>query len=87
MIYTSSTRAFVLGQVVGYSQRGDAHRRTTHKHGGKPVVHDCASIHCLSLPHVWSPLRPAHSQASSLARVEQLAAIRNGLSRARFMPF
>ena len=44
----------------------------TYDRGGKPVLHDCAFVHGLSLPHVYSPMPPAHSEASSS---EQWAAI------------
>ena len=38
---TSSTGAAALAQAVGHSERGDAYRRITDEHDGKPVVHDC----------------------------------------------
>ena len=43
--------------------------------GGKPVVHDFASVQRLSLPRVRSPPRLAHSEASSSTRAVQRAAV------------
>ena len=45
----------VYAQVVGHSEQGDAYRRITYDRDGKTVLHDCASVRRLSLPHSPPP--------------------------------
>ena len=49
VIHTHSTGAAALGQVIGWSECGDTYHHITCECDGKAVVHDCASVHRLSL--------------------------------------
>ena len=43
----------------------------------KTVLHNCATVDCLWLPCVMSPLRHTTANASSSSSAEQLAAVRH----------
>ena len=62
-----STGAPALVQAVGYSEHGDACAASLLRVKAT-LLHDCASVHCLSLPRVCSPPHPAHAEASSSTR-------------------
>ena len=73
VMFIRSTGEPVLAQVVGPSEHGGAYCHITYECVGKTVLHDRASVRCLSLPHARSPHRPAQSEASSSTRAEQRA--------------
>ena len=57
VMFIRSTGEPVLAQVVGHSEHGDAYRRITYDRDGKTVLHDRASVWCLSLLRAPSPPR------------------------------
>ena len=57
VMFIRSTGEPVLVQVVGHSEHGDAYRRITYDRDGKTVLHDRASVWCLSLLRAPSPPR------------------------------
>ena len=51
VIFICSTGAPALLQIIGCSEHGDAYRCITYEREGKTVLHDCASVHRVSLPN------------------------------------